>query len=441
MTVKSCEKNENSTAKLVIEIDKETFAENIEKAYRQARSKILVPGFRKGKAPRKVIEGMYGATVFYEDAINLLFPEAFQAAVKAENLDAIGNPSVTAVDTTDGVLTLTVETDIYPTVTLGQYKGLEVPKADVELADAEVDAEIERLRERNARITTVERAAAMGDTVVLDFEGFIDGVAFEGGKGEGHNLKLGSGSFIPGFEDQLVGCSAGDEKDVEVTFPEDYGAKELAGKKATFKCKIHEVKETEKPALDDEFAKDVSEFDTLDELVADTRKKLLESRQKNVDEAFRNAALSAAAENVTVTVPQTMVENSLDSMMQNFQYQLSMSGMTMKDYMQMLGLNEQSMRASMTESATARVRSELMLEEIAKVENIEVTDEDVAARYQEMAEQSGLELDKVKELVSEENVKNDVAVNRATELIVSTAIPTAIQAPAKAEETETATEE
>ena len=326
-------------------------------------------------------------------------------------------------------------------MTLGQYKGLEVPKADVELADAEVDAEIERLRERNARITTVERAAAMGDTVVLDFEGFIDGVAFEGGKGEGHNLKLGSGSFIPGFEDQLVGCSAGDEKDVEVTFPEDYGAKELAGKKATFKCKIHEVKETEKPALDDEFAKDVSEFDTLDELVADTRKKLLESRQKNVDEAFRNAALSAAAENVTVTVPQTMVENSLDSMMQNFQYQLSMSGMTMKDYMQMLGLNEQSMRASMTESATARVRSELMLEEIAKVENIEVTDEDVAARYQEMAEQSGLELDKVKELVSEENVKNDVAVNRATELIVSTAIPTAIQAPAKAEETETATEE
>ena len=439
MTVKSCEKNENSTAKLVIEIDKETFAENIEKAYRQARSKILVPGFRKGKAPRKVIEGMYGATVFYEDAINLLFPEAFQAAVKAENLDAIGNPSVTAVDTTDGELTLTVETDIYPTVTLGQYKGLEVPKADVELADAEVDAEIERLRERNARITTVERAAAMGDTVVLDFEGFIDGVAFEGGKGEGHNLKLGSGSFIPGFEDQLVGCSAGEEKTVEVVFPENYGASELAGQPATFQCKVHEVKETVKPALDDEFAKDVSEFDTLDELVADTRKKLTEQREKSVDEAFRNAVLSAAAQNVTVTVPHTMIENSLDNMMQNFQYQLSMSGMTLKDYMQMLGMNEQSLRQNMAASAEARVRSELMLEEVVKAENIQVSDEEAAARYDEMAKQSGMELDKLKEMVSEENVKNDVAVNHAIELIVSSAVPTKIEkveAPAEAEKTE-----
>ena len=256
MTIKSCERNDNSTAKLVIEIDKETFEQNIEKAYRQARGKIFVPGFRKGKAPRKVVEGMYGASVFYEDAINLLFPEAFKEAVESEKLDAIGNPSVTAVDTTDGVLTLTVETDVYPTVTLGQYKGLEVPKAEATLTDAEVDAEIERLRERNARITTVERPAQLGDTVVIDFEGFKDGVPFEGGKGEGHSLKLGSGSFIPGFEDQLVGCSAGEEKTVEVVFPENYGASELAGQPATFQCKVHEVKETVKPALDDEFAKD-----------------------------------------------------------------------------------------------------------------------------------------------------------------------------------------
>ena len=439
MTIKSCERNDNSTAKLVIEIDKETFEQNIEKAYRQARGKIFVPGFRKGKAPRKVVEGMYGASVFYEDAINLLFPEAFKEAVESEKLDAIGNPSVTAVDTTDGVLTLTVETDVYPTVTLGQYKGLEVPKAEATLTDAEVDAEIERLRERNARITTVERPAQLGDTVVIDFEGFKDGVPFEGGKGDGHSLKLGSGSFIPGFEDQLVGCSAGEEKTVEVVFPENYGASELAGQPATFQCKVHEVKETVKPALDDEFAKDVSEFDTLDELVADTRKKLTEQREKSVDEAFRNAVLSAAAQNVTVTVPHTMIENSLDSMMQNFQYQLSMSGMTLKDYMQMLGMNEQSLRQNMAASAEARVRSELMLEEVVKAENIQVSDEEVAARYDEMAKQSGMELDKLKEMVSEENVKNDVAVNHAIELIVSSAVPTKIEkveAPAEAEKTE-----
>ena len=439
MTIKSCERNDNSTAKLVIEIDKETFEQNIEKAYRQARGKIFVPGFRKGKAPRKVVEGMYGASVFYEDAINLLFPEAFKEAVESEKLDAIGNPSVTAVDTTDGVLTLTVETDVYPTVTLGQYKGLEVPKAEATLTDAEVDAEIERLRERNARITTVERPAQLGDTVVIDFEGFKDGVPFEGGKGEGHSLKLGSGSFIPGFEDQLVGCSAGEEKTVEVVFPENYGASELAGQPATFQCKVHEVKETVKPALDDEFAKDVSEFDTLDELVAHTRKKLTEQREKSVDEAFRNAVLSAAAQNVTVTVPHTMIENSLDNMMQNFQYQLSMSGMTLKDYMQMLGMNEQSLRQNMAASAEARVRSELMLEEVVKAENIQVSDEEVAARYDEMAKQSGMELDKLKEMVSEENVKNDVAVNHAIELIVSSAVPTKIEkveAPAEAEKTE-----
>lgn len=439
MTIKSCERNDNSTAKLVIEIDKETFEQNIEKAYRQARGKIFVPGFRKGKAPRKVVEGMYGASVFYEDAINLLFPETFKEAVESEKLDAIGNPSVTAVDTTDGVLTLTVETDVYPTVTLGQYKGLEVPKAEATLTDAEVDAEIERLRERNARITTVERPAQLGDTVVIDFEGFKDGVPFEGGKGEGHSLKLGSGSFIPGFEDQLVGCSAGEEKTVEVVFPENYGASELAGQPATFQCKVHEVKETVKPALDDEFAKDVSEFDTLDELVADTRKKLTEQREKSVDEAFRNAVLSAAAQNVTVTVPHTMIENSLDNMMQNFQYQLSMSGMTLKDYMQMLGMNEQSLRQNMAASAEARVRSELMLEEVVKAENIQVSDEEVAARYDEMAKQSGMELDKLKEMVSEENVKNDVAVNHAIELIVSSAVPTKIEkveAPAEAEKTE-----
>ena len=436
MTVKSCERNENSTAKLVMEIDKETFEQNIDKAYRQAKSKIYVPGFRKGKAPRKIIEGMYGASVFYEDAINLLFPEAFKEAIEAENLDAIGNPSVSAMDVKEGVLTLTVETDVYPTVTLGQYKGLEVPKPEANLTDEDVDAEIERLRERNARVVTVERPAAMDDTVVIDFEGFVDGVAFEGGKGEDYSLKLGSGSFIPGFEDQLVGCSAGEEKTVNVTFPENYGSQDLAGKAAVFQCKIHEVKESQKPELDDEFAKDVSEFDTLEELKADTRKNLLESRQKNIDEAFQNAVLTAATQNITVNIPQTMIEGSIDSMMQNFQYQLSMSGMTMKDYQQILGMDEAAMRANMTEGATARVRSELMLEEVVKAENIEVTEDEIAARYQEMVEQSGMELDQIKQMVSEENVRNDVAVTKATELIVNNAIPTKFEPEEAKEETE-----
>ncbi len=433
MTVKSCERNENNTAKLVLEIDKETFEKHIDQAYRQARGRILVPGFRKGKAPRKIIEGMYGASVFYEDAINLLFPDAFREAIESEKLDAIGNPSVTDVNTEDGVLTLTVQTDLYPTVKLGEYKGLEVPKAEVKVEDAEVDAEIERLRTRNARIETVERPAQNGDTVIIDFEGFMDGVPFEGGKGEHYSLALGSGSFIPGFEDQLVGCSAGDEKTVEVTFPEEYGAKELAGKPATFQCKVHEVKEEIKPELDDEFAKDVSEFDTLDELLADTRKKLTETQEKSVENAFRNAVLEAAVKNVEVQVPQTLIDNTIDSMRRDFQYQLSMNGMTMQDYTKMLGQTELELRQSMAGTAETRVRSELMLEEIAKAEHIEVSDEDVAARYQEMAEQAGMELDKVKELVSEENVRNDISVNRAIDLVVAAAVPTALETKAEEE--------
>ena len=306
MNVKSVEK-EKSAAKLVLEVEKARFDAAVDTAYRKNRKDIYIPGFRKGKAPRKVIEGMYGATVFYEDAINELFPEVYSEALKAEQLKVVGNPSIVDVDfNEEGNLELTVSQDLYPEVTLGEYKGLEVPKAEVSVSEAEIDAEIERLQQRNASVTSVERPVQEGDTAVIDFEGFIDGIAFEGGKGESFSLKIGSGTFIPGFEAELIGVSAGEEKDVNVTFPEDYTASELAGKPAVFKCKVHEVKETKLPELDDEFVKDVSECDTMAELREDIRKRFTDRKQAEVDEAFEVACVEMAAANMTAEIPNCM---------------------------------------------------------------------------------------------------------------------------------------
>ena len=278
MNVKSVEK-ENGKAKVVVEIDKAEFEQALNKAYAKCRKDIMLPGFRKGKAPRKMVESMYGATVFYEDAVNEIFPDIYTKAIVEQELKAVGSPSVSNMDTPDeGGVVLTIATELYPEVTLGQYKGLEVPKHEVKVEESEVDAEVGRMAERNARIETVDRAAANGDTVVIDFEGFVDDQPFQGGKAEDYSLTLGSGSFIPGFEDALVGAVAGEERDVNVTFPEDYSAKELAGKPAVFKCKVHEVKESIKPELDDEFAKDVSEFDTLDALKDDIRTRFQQPR-------------------------------------------------------------------------------------------------------------------------------------------------------------------
>ena len=282
MNVKSVEK-ENGKAKVVVEIDKPEFEQALNKAYAKCRKDIMLPGFRKGKAPRKMVESMYGATVFYEDAVNEIFPEIYTTAIVDQQLKAVGSPSVSNMDTPDeGGVVLTIETELYPEVTLGQYKGIEVPKREVKVEESEVDAEVNRMAERNARIETVDRAAQMGDTVVIDFEGFEGGKPFQGGKAEDYSLTLGSGSFIPGFEEALVGAVAGEERDVNVTFPENY-AKELAGKPAVFKCKVHEVKESIKPELDDEFAKDVSEFDTLDALKNDIRARFTKSREEQND--------------------------------------------------------------------------------------------------------------------------------------------------------------
>ena len=433
MNVKNTEQA-NGKAKIVVEIEKQEFESALTKAYNKAKKDIMVPGFRKGKAPRKVVEGMYGAKIFYEDAVNEIFPEIYTKAVIDQQIKAVGAPSISDMDEKeDGSVVLTVETELYPEVTLGDYKGIEVPKAEAAVSDEDVENELNRMADRNSRIETVERAAQDGDTVVLDFEGFDNGVAFPGGKGENYSLKLGSNSFVPGFEEALVGVSAGEEKDIDVTFPENY-TPELAGKPVVFKCKIHEVKQTIKPELDDEFAKDVSEFDTLDELKADIRAKQLKLRQDNIDRQFENAAVEAAAANMTAEIPACMVEEQLDKHVEQFAYQLQMSGMSMDDYAKMVGGDMSGMRASMRPMAETTVRSNVLLSAIIDAENITVSDEEVEEEYAKVAEQYQMEVDQVKAALNAETVKSDLASRKAVKLIVDNAVATAPVEEAKTEE-------
>ena len=425
MNVKSVEK-ENGKAKVVVEIDKAEFEQALNKAYAKCRKDIMLPGFRKGKAPRKMVESMYGATVFYEDAVNEIFPDIYTKAIVEQELKAVGSPSVSNMDTPDeGGVVLTIETELYPEVTLGQYKGLEVPKHEVKVEESEVDAEVGRMAERNARIETVDRAAANGDTVVIDFEGFVDDKPFQGGKAEDYSLTLGSGSFIPGFEDALVGAVAGEERDVNVTFPEDYSAKELAGKPAVFKCKVHEVKESIKPELDDEFAKDVSEFDTLDALKDDIRTRFTKSRTEQNDRAFESAAVQMAAANMTCNIPACMIDEQVDHQIEQFAYQLQSQGMKMEDYVKMVGGDLSSLRASMRPMAEQTVRSDILLSEIAHAENLEVTDEEVEEELKKLAEQYQMELDKVKAAVDTAAVKSDLMGRKAAKLITDSAVAVA----------------
>ncbi len=441
MNVKSVEK-ENGKAKVVVEIEKAEFETALNKAYAKCRKDIMIPGFRKGKAPRKVVEGMYGATVFYEDAVNEIFPEIYTAAITEQQIKAVGMPSVSDMDTpAEGGVILTVVTELYPEVTLGDYKGIEVPKNAVSVGKADVDAELSRMADRNSRIETVERAAAMGDTVVLDFEGFDNGVPFDGGKAEGYSLTLGSGSFVPGFEEALVGLSAGDEKDVDVTFPKDY-TPELAGKPVVFKCKIHEVKQTIKPELDDEFAKDVSEFDTLAALKKDIKARLTKERQEAADRAFENAAVELAGKNMTCEIPACMIDEQVDKHMEQFAYQLQMQGMKLEDYAKMMGGDLNAMRQSMRPMAETTVRSNILLSEIVNVENIEVSDEEVDAEIARLAEQYQMEAEKVREAVDMNALKADLAAKKAVKLIVDNAVAVeekpAKKAPKKAAKTEEA---
>ncbi len=434
MNVKSVEK-EKSSAKLLLEVEKARFDAAVEAAYRKNRKDIFVPGFRKGKAPRKVIEGMYGATVFYEDAINDLFPEIYTEALKAEELKVVGSPSIENVTFNEaGDLELTVTQDLYPEVTLGQYKGLEVPKAEVSVSEEEIDAEIDRLVQRNARITTVERPVEDGDTAVIDFEGFVDGKAFDGGKGENYNLKIGSGSFIPGFEEQLIGLSAGEEKDVSVTFPEDYNAKELAGKPAVFKCKVHEVKQTILPEKDDEFVKDVSECDTMAELREDIRKRFTERKQADVDAAFETACVEAAAANMTAEIPESMYDDMAARLLEQYGYQLQMSGIKLEDYAKMMGTDVNGLAKMMRPNAETRVKNDLCLAKVIETEHIELSDEEIEEEYKTLAENYQMEVEKVKQAVSAEDIKADKLYARAAKLIAESAVPTKLEPEVPAEE-------
>lgn len=437
MIVKNVEKKENNTATVIVEVDKAAFEAAVNRAYLKNKSKISVPGFRKGKAPRMIIEGMFGTDVFYDDAINAIAPEAFAFAVTEEKLNTVGRPGLTDVNVSDEKeLTLTYEIALYPVVTLGDYKGLEVPKDRAEVSDDEVNAEITRVQKRNARIQTVERAAEMGDTAVIDFEGFIDGVAFDGGKGEDFGLVLGSGSFVPGFEDQVVGMCAGDEKDVVVTFPEQYH-EGLAGKEAVFHVKCHEVKESILPELDDEFVKDVSEFDTLDAYKESIRSNLQENRSKAVERAFREAVLEKAAENLVVDIPDAMVEEQHESMINDYAQNLMNQGIQLEQYLAMVGMDMNAFRMTTRSSAERQVRVNLMLDAVAEAEKLEVSDEDVEAELQKMAEAYNLPIEDVKKAVPVESLRMDILQRKAADLVCDSAVPTE-PAPAENKDEETA---
>ena len=434
MNVKNIEK-ESSKAKITVEIERDLMDSGANQAYLTARKDIQLPGFRKGKAPRKLIESIYGAHVFYEDGLEEIFPQVYQFAVVEQELKAVGRPSLTGMDIAeDGSVTIVLETELYPEVTLGQYRGLEVEKVEPSVTDEEVEAELDRMAKNVASRETVERPAADGDTVNLDFEGFDNGVAFEGGKGEKFDLVLGSGSFIPGFEEQVVGMSAGEEKDIDVTFPADYHAKELAGKPVTFHIKVNGITVERIPEKDDEFAKDVSEFDTLEALRADIRAKQLESRKQSIERAFESAAVEKAAENATADIPEALVEEELDRQMNNFAYQLQSSGMTMEQYAKMMGGDLSTMRKALRPSAEKQAKVDVTLGEIVKVENLEVTDEEVEAEYQSLADTYHMELEKVRGLVEAESLKQDLLTRKAVKLIAEAAVPVA---PKPEEETKT----
>ena len=427
MNVKSIEKKGNE-AVIVVEIDKELMESGVNKAYMKARKSIQIPGFRKGKAPRKMIEAMYGAHVFYEDGLEEIFPEVYKAAVLDQDVKAIGRPSLTDMQISeDNIVTLTLTTEVYPEVTLGQYKGLEVEKMEVSVSDEQVAAELDRMAQNVASTENVDRPAEMGDTTNIDYEGFDNGVPFEGGKGESFDLKLGSGHFVPGFEEQIVGMSAGEEKDINITFPEDYHA-DLAGKAVVFHVKVNKVTVTSVPALDDEFAKDVSEFETLEELKADIRAKAEEQAEKQAKSAFENAAVEKAAENTTVDMPKALVDSELDTQMERFAYQLQMSGYSMEQYAKMMGGDMNSLRNAFRPQAEKQAKISVTLEKIAEAEGITVSDEEINEEFEKLAKDYSLELDKVKQMVPMDELTGSLKTRKAVKLIVDSAVAVAPKA-------------
>ena len=423
MIIKSTEKNTNK-ATIVVEIEKELMNKGAEIAYKKQRKNIRLPGFRPGKAPRKMIEKMYGEFVFFEDAIEELFPEIYDFAIGGNSeFKAVGRPSLENMDIAeDGTTTLTLSTEVYPEVTLGEYKGIEVAKPVAEVTEEQVEAELKQIAENVASVENVERAAEMGDIANINFLGTVDGIAFEGGAAENFDLTLGSGQFIPGFEEQVVGMNVGEDKDVNVTFPEDYNAKELAGKAAVFAVKLNKLSVKNVPAIDDELAKDASEFETLEELKADIREKKLADAQKNIDRTFENAVVEAVAAAATVEVPNALVDLELDNQMNDFAYRLQMSGMSVEQYAQMMGGDLNTMRQAFKPMAEKQALSKLVIAKVAEVEGITVSDEELEAEFAEMAKAYELEIEKIKEMVPTEEIKENLASRKTVKFLVENAV-------------------
>ena len=418
MKLTNVEKKEKNQVVLSITVEADVFEAACEKSYRKNAHSINIQGFRKGKAPRKIIEKLYGPEIFYDDAMNACIPDAYEAAVEEAGLKVVSQPSITDVDVKDGEFVFTAVVYVKPEVSVKDYKGIEAEKDEAVVTAEEVEAELTRMQDRNARQVSVEREAKKGDIVNLDFEGFVDGVAFEGGKGEKFPLELGSGSFIPGFEDQIVGKNIGDELDVNVTFPEHYQAENLAGKPAVFKCKLHELKGKELPAVDDDFAKDVSEFDTIDEYKADIKSKLEKAAADEADTNLDNALVDALVSKMKAEVPQVMYQRRIDDIVREWS---ARNRIRVEDYLKYVGQTMDQFRANFTEVAKRQVDLRLALEKIAEIENVQVSDEDIEKEYADMAEQYKMEADKVKAAVPVDAIKNDLRIEKALDLVRNSA--------------------
>lgn len=420
------EKLEKNMAKLTIEASAEELEKAIQAAYQKNKGKINMPGFRKGKAPRVMIEKMYGPGVFYEDAANALIPDAYAKEVEDCDLDIVSQPKIDVVQIEKGKsFIFTAEVALKPVVTLGDYKGVEVEKQAVEVTDEEIMAEIDKERENNSRTIDVDdRAVQNGDMVKLNFEGFVDGEAFEGGKGEDYDLTIGSGSFIPGFEEQLVGAKIGEEMEVNVTFPEEYQAAELAGKAAVFKCTVNEIKVKELPEADDDFAKDVSEFDTLAEYKEDIKKNLTEKKEKDAKTAKENAVVAKIVENATMDIPDPMVDGQVRQMADDFARRIQSQGLSVEQYFQFTGMTAEKLFEQMRPEAEKRIQNSLVLEAVAKAEDIQISDEKVEAELAKMAETYKMEVEKLKEIMGDyekEQIKNDLAIQEAVTMVTEAA--------------------
>lgn len=431
MSVKNCEKLEKSMVALTVEVGAADFEAAVEKAYKKQRGQIRVPGFRPGKAPRKMIEAMFGAQVFYEEAVNIALPDAYEEAVKEQELQVVGYPQVELLDVGKEGFSFKATVAVFPEMTLGQYKGLEAPRAEAKVTDEDVDARLKEMAERNSRMVSVDRAVEKGDIANINFEGFLDGEPFDGGKGEDHDLEIGSGSFVPGFEDQLIGMKAEEERDINITFPEDYHA-DLAGKAVVFHVKVNAVKVKEVPAIDDEFAKDVSEFDTLDELKADVRGKITAEREEAAGRAFEDILMGKVADGLTGEIPDAMVEAQAQRFVDNFRMQIQSQGLPFDKYLEMTKMDVDSLLEQAKEPAARQVKMDLAVGAIIKAEGLEATDEDVDAEYEKMAKQYGMEAEEIKKYMDAEVIREQVLREKAIRVVVDSAV--AVEPVIQAEE-------